>query len=304
MTELTTVDVIDLSDAISEYKAQGWSVLTIRPADDPYEATVRSPKGETIRLRRTPIVVSRLGGNDEGHTGRASMTYRDLIPGRWDGRYVASHIAVPNGGEIPDDVHHHDVEFQFLAVRTGWVDVLYEGQGDVIRMQPGDIVLQPPGIRHRVLATSPGFDIVEVGCPADHLTSFDHSMTLPNGTYGDHEWGGQQFVFSSPGDFSDGWDHAGFSSDDSGIGAATRGVVEVRRVKTSNHSEVREFSPFSFRFIFVMDGDIAVTTADGECHRLESGDSIALPPAAHATVAQGAREASLLDVLVPQTPAS
>lgn len=232
------------------------------------------------------------------------MTYRDLIPGRWDGRYVASHIAVPRGGEVPDDVHHHDVEFQFLAVRTGWVDVLYEGQGDTIRMQPGDIVLQPPGIRHRVLATSPGFDIVEVGCPADHLTNFDHEMTLPNGIYGEHEWGGQQFVFSSPGDFSDGWDHAGFVSDDSGIGAATQGIVEVRRVKTSDHSEVCEFSPFSFRFIFVMDGNIEITTANGEHHHLESGDSIAFPPVAHAVITRGSQDATLLDVLVPQTPAS
>jgi len=304
MTEPTTIDVLDLSDAISEYKANGWVVLTIRPADDPYEATVRSPNGETLRLRRTPIIVSRLGGNDDGHTGRASMTYRDLIPGRWDGRYVASHIAVPDGGEVPDDVHFHDVEFQFLAVRTGWVDVLYEGQGDTIRMQPGDIVLQPPGIRHRVLATSPGFDIVEVGCPADHLTNFDHEMTLPNGTYGAHEWGGQQFVFSSPGDFSDNWDHPGFASDDSGIGAATRGVVEVRRVKTSADSETSELSPFTFRFIFVMDGDINVTTVDGTVHHLESGDSIALPPSAQAKVTSGAEQATLLDVLVPETPAS
>ena len=198
MPDLSTLDVLDLSDAMSEYQALGWSVLTIRPADDPYEAVVRSPHGETVCLRRTPIVISRLGDNGDGHTGRASMIYRDLIPGRWDGRFVASHIAVPDGGEVPDDVHHHEVDFQFLAVRSGWVDVLYEGQGDVIRMQPGDIVLQPPGIRHRVLATSPGFDIVELGCPADHLTTFDHEMTLPNGTYGDHLWGGQRFVFSSP----------------------------------------------------------------------------------------------------------
>ena len=304
MPGLMTLDVLDLSDAMSDYKERGWSVLTIRPADDPYEATVRSPDGETLRLRRTPIVVSRLGGSDEGHTGRASMTYRDLIPGRWDGRYVASHIAVPVGGEIPDDVHHHDVEFQFLAVRSGWVDVLYEGQGDTIRMQPGDIVLQPPGIRHRVLATSPGFDIVEVGCPADHLTNFDHEMTLPNGTYGDHQWGGQRFVFSSPGDFSDSWDHAGFLSDDSGIGAATCGVVEVRRVKTADHAEPCSLTPFTFRFIFVMDGDINVTTVDGTLHHLESGDSIAIPPSAKATVARGTHEATLLDVLVPQTSAS
>lgn len=304
MSQLTTHDVLDLSEAISDYRSKGWNVQTIRPADDPYEATVQSPDGDTIRLRRTPIVVSRAEDSDAGHTGRASMTYRDLIPGRWDGRFIASHIAVPNGGDIPDDVHYHDVTFQFLAVRTGWVDVLYEGQGETIRMNPGDIVLQPPGIRHRVLATSPGFDIIEIGCPADHLTNFDHEMALPNGVYGDHAWGGQQFVFSTPGDFSEGWDHPGFSSDDSGIGAATNGIVEVRRVRTAQQSHVYESKPFEFRFIFVMDGDIDVTVTDGAVYHLTSGDSIALPPAAQATIAQGSHEATLLDVLVPQIAAS
>ena len=304
MSQLTTLDVLDLSEAISDYRSKGWNVQTIRPADDPYEATVQSPDGDTIRLRRTPIVVSRAEDSDAGHTGRASMTYRDLIPGRWDGRFIASHIAVPNGGDIPDDVHYHDVTFQFLAVRTGWVDVLYEGQGETIRMNPGDIVLQPPGIRHRVLATSPGFDIIEIGCPADHLTNFDHEMALPNGVYGDYAWGGQQFVFSTPGDFSEGWDHPGFSSDDSGIGAATNGIVEVRRVRTAQQSHVYESKPFEFRFIFVMDGDIDVTVTDGAVYHLTSGDSIALPPAAQATIAQGSHEATLLDVLVPQIAAS
>jgi quercetin dioxygenase-like cupin family protein len=304
MTQSNTLDVLDLPDAISRYRAQGWNVLTIRPADDPYEATLQSTDGAIIRLRRTPIVVSRAEASDAGHTGRASMTYRDLIPGRWDGRFIASHIAVPNGGDIPDDVHYHDVTFQFLAVRTGWVDVLYEGQGDTIRMNPGDIVLQPPGIRHRVLATSPGFDIIEIGCPADHLTNFDHEMALPNGVYGDHAWGGQQFVFSTPGDFSEGWDHPGFSSDDSGIGAATNGIVEVRRVRTSQQSRVCELSPFEFRFIFVMDGDIDVTAIGGASYHLTSGDSIALPPVAEATIAHGSQDATLLDVLVPQMTAS
>jgi len=304
MPDLSTLDVLDLSDAMSEYQARGWNVLTIRPADDPYEAVVRSPDGETVCLRRTPIVISRLDDNGDGHTGRASMIYRDLIPGRWDGRFVASHIAVPDGGEVPDDVHHHEVDFQFLAVRSGWVDVLYEGQGDVIRMQPGDIVLQPPGIRHRVLATSPGFDIVELGCPADHLTTFDHEMTLPNGTYGDHLWGAQRFVFSSPGDFAEAWDHPGFSSDDSGIRAATNGIVDVRRVQTSYRVDTCPLTPHDFRFLFVMDGDINVIVSDGTTHHLESGDSIALPQAAQAQVTQGATNATLLDVLVPQTAAS
>ena len=57
-------------------------------------------------------------------------------------------------------------------------------------------------------------------------------------------------------------------------------------------------------FIFVMDGDIDVTVADGDVYHLTSGDSIALPPAAQATIAHGSQDATLLDVLVPQIAAS
>jgi hypothetical protein len=53
-----------------------------------------------------------------------------------------------------------------------------------------------------------------------------------------------------------------------------------------------------------MDGDIDVTVTDGAVYHLTSGDSIALPPAAQATIAQGSQEATLLDVLVPQIAAS
>jgi hypothetical protein len=126
-------------------------------------------------------------------------------------------------------------------------------------------------------------------------------MTLPNGTYGDHLWGDQRFVFSSPGDFADAWDHPGFSSDDSGIGAATNRIVDVRRVRTSDRVDTCPLTPHDFRFLFVMDGDINVTVSDGTTHHLGSGDSIALPQAAQAQVTQGATIATLLDVLVPRT---
>jgi hypothetical protein len=48
-------------------------------------------------------------------------------------------------------------------------------------MMAGDMVLQPPGIRHRVLESSPGLEVVEISCPALHETFADHEMELPNG---------------------------------------------------------------------------------------------------------------------------
>ena len=75
------------------------------------------------------------------------MYYRDLIPGRYGGRFIASHIRIPAGGPVPDYVHHHSVEFQLIFCVNGWVRVAYEDQGEPMVLNPGDCFLQPPHIR-------------------------------------------------------------------------------------------------------------------------------------------------------------
>jgi hypothetical protein len=47
-------------------------------------------------------------------------------------------------------------------------------------MHPGDCVLQPPQIRHRVLEREPGLAVIELTCPAEHPTRADHDLRLPN----------------------------------------------------------------------------------------------------------------------------
>jgi quercetin dioxygenase-like cupin family protein len=79
------------------------------------------------------------------------MLYRDLIPGRLGGRYIASLISIPKGGPVADWVHFHRIALQLIYVRSGWVRVVYEDQGEPFVMRAGDLVLQPPQIRHRVL---------------------------------------------------------------------------------------------------------------------------------------------------------
>ena len=45
------------------------------------------------------------------------MLYRDLIPSRLGGRYIASHITIAEGGPVADWVHFHRVAFQLICVR-------------------------------------------------------------------------------------------------------------------------------------------------------------------------------------------
>mgnify|MGYP003344461802 CR=1 FL=1 len=128
---------------------------------------------------------------------RAGMAYRDLIPGRLGGSIIASHIRIPDAGPVPDMVHYHLVGFQLIYCYSGWVRLVYEDQGPPFILSAGDCVIQPPEIRHRVLESSENLQVVEIGVPAEHLTTIDHEMTLPTPhVRPERMFGGQRFCRS------------------------------------------------------------------------------------------------------------
>jgi quercetin dioxygenase-like cupin family protein len=137
-----------------------------------------APNGTKIQLVKTTsklsipamkplFVMSRMSADAQWVKGRAGMNYRDLIPGRQGGRF----IKFQNGGPVNDHVHYHNIRFQMIYVYKGWVRLVYEDQGQSFVLHAGDCVLQPPLIRHRVLESSSGLEVVEVACPAVHETS-------------------------------------------------------------------------------------------------------------------------------------
>jgi hypothetical protein len=52
------------------------------------------------------FVVRRLKDQAPWIIGRAGMHYRDLVPDRLGGSIIASHIRIPDGGPVPDDLLH------------------------------------------------------------------------------------------------------------------------------------------------------------------------------------------------------
>jgi quercetin dioxygenase-like cupin family protein len=172
--------------------------------------------------------------SDSWVIGRAGMLYRDLLPNRLGGSMIASHIRIPKGGPVPDQVHFHTVGFQLIYCLKGWVKLVYEGQGPPFVLQAGDCVTQPPEIRHQVLEASDGLEVIEIGVPADHITTMDHEMQLPTKDfYPDREYQGQRFcrhhgreAVWKP------WRIDGFEVRDTGVGEATEGMatVEVARL--------------------------------------------------------------------------
>ena len=175
----------ELGDDERELRAPDGSIVELVPPAD----AVSIPENEPA------LSVVRADSGDEFGTGRAGMGYRDLLPDRWGGRFIASHIRIADGGDVADYVHFHRIRFQMIFVAAGWVDVVYEDQGEPFRMSAGDCVLQPPEIRHRVLRSSPGLEVIEIGCPAEHDTLVEYSIGLPTVRFDpDRDFGGQRFV--------------------------------------------------------------------------------------------------------------
>lgn len=255
------------------------------------------------------FVVHRMEGDtatgDGFGEGRAGMRYRDLIPSRLGGRFIASHILIPQGGPVPDYVHFHHVRFQMIYCYRGWVKVLYEDQGDIITMRAGDCVLQPPTIRHRVLEASDEMQVIEIGCPAEHETCGDPETTLPTGrSMPERGYGpdGHRFVFHQAATATWlPWHTPGYECRDTGIGEATDGLADVRVARVTDTSEVESVMVEhrgEFLFVMVLDGSVTLQRQDGAT-RLNAGDSVTLPSRAPFGWDDPTSDLELLEVSLP-----
>ncbi|KAH9909646.1 RmlC-like cupin domain-containing protein [Xylariomycetidae sp. FL2044] len=250
------------------------------------------------------FVTRRLRDEAPWVVGRAGMHYRDLIPGRLGGAIIASHIRIPEAGPVSDKVHYHNVGFQLIHCHAGWVRLVYEDQGEPFILRAGDSVIQPPGIRHQVLEASAGLQVVEVGLPAEHLTTIDHEMTLPTPEFRpDREWDGQRFVRSKAEDAVwGGWRVPGFECRDTGVGKGTGGVAGVRVVRPTSGavSEVCETSHDSdILFTFVLSGTCTLRGEGEDARKLEEGDAYTLPPDHKTSLTDASTDLSLLEVSLP-----
>ena len=247
------------------------------------------------------LVLSRGTGTDAWGVGRAGMHYRDLVPDRLGGAFIASHIRILEGGPVADYVHFHKIRFQTIFCRKGWVRVAYEGQGEPLLMQAGDCLLQPPLIRHRVMESSAGAEVVEICAPAQHITIADRSMALPNGDLQPgRDFDGQQFVFHVAANATWGpWRVPGYEVQDTGIGTATAGLAGVRVVRpVTEGATAHQAHASEFCFYFVLSGTVSLS-AQGQTYRLASDDSITLPDGLPYTLSEPSLDLTLLEVTLP-----
>ena len=247
------------------------------------------------------FVVRRLADQAPWVIGRAGMHYRDLVPSRLGGSIIASHIRIPDGGPVPDMVHYHTVGFQLIFCYRGWVDLVYEDQGEPFRLHAGNCVIQPPEIRHRVLFASENIEVIEIGVPAEHVTTIDHQMTLPNGpAHPDRLFQGQRFVHHKADEAA--WQPfrlPGFTARDTLIGDNTQGVAGVHVARRDEGETAWARHDCDILFTFVMDGTMTLEGEGQPPHSLQAGDAFVVPPGMKTRYADPSDDIELLEVTLP-----
>ena len=276
----------------------------------PEERELEAPNGTRVELvlaqgpmevpeLRPSLSIARLE-EAAWKTGRAGMRYRDLLLDRQGGRFAASHIKVERDGPVPDYVHHHRVRFQIIFAWRGRVRLAYEGQGPDFVMEAGDCILQPSGIRHRVLE-SHGLEVVELASPARHETHGDLELELPTPRAGDDAPERvRRFLHHRRAEASVTHEGAsGFEVRTIGLAGPTDGLAEARVLRSPDSAHAR-FEPHGgeLLFRFVLDGGLSVELATGETVALVAGDALAVPPdLAHTVHAEPGAE--LFEVRLP-----
>jgi mannose-6-phosphate isomerase-like protein (cupin superfamily) len=186
-----------------------------------------------------------------------------------------------------------------IYCRSGWIRVVYENQGSAFILNAGDCVLQPPEIRHRVLESSAGAEVIEIGCPAVHETWVDHDLQLPNSrVQPDRVFNGQRFVrhiaLETKWEISNG---VALCSTD--IFAATNGFANVRIRKmlpsASSAFGTAQIHWGNFLFFFVLNGELVMRTHEGESYQLKAGDSCVIPEGSEFAIKPGG-ELQLLEI--------
>ena len=98
---------------------------------------------------------------------REFFQYRDLGVAEASGGNMRAQVMTASQGlSRPTGWHYHECDGQFIYIMKGWVDLEFE-DGQSIRLQAGESLYIPGGLRHNEIATSDTLEILEVSVPAD-----------------------------------------------------------------------------------------------------------------------------------------
>ncbi len=98
---------------------------------------------------------------------RDFFTYRDLgVTEASRGKLRAQTMKSRRGMTEPTGWHYHVCDGQFIYALGGWVDLEFE-TGETVRVEAGQSLYIPGGLRHNETAASDDLEILELSVPAD-----------------------------------------------------------------------------------------------------------------------------------------
>ena len=124
----------------------------------------------TVNTTEKPAMKLRHGSNDNTPfvPGRREFfKYRDLgVTEASNGEMRAQVMSAITGMTEPTGWHYHVCDGQFVYALKGWVDLEFE-TGETIRLEAGESLFIPGGMRHNEISTSDDLEVLEVSVPAD-----------------------------------------------------------------------------------------------------------------------------------------
>jgi len=98
---------------------------------------------------------------------RSFFQYRDLgVTTASSGKIRAQVTIGKDGMTQPTGWHYHVCEGQFVYMLSGWVDLEFE-DGQKLRIQAGESLYIPGGLRHNETGASRDLELLEISVPAD-----------------------------------------------------------------------------------------------------------------------------------------
>ncbi|HXS24659.1 MAG TPA: cupin domain-containing protein [Gemmatimonadales bacterium] len=138
---------------------------------DLFPTTEEATQDQAQNQAREIGIVNHLGPDSFKPDGlRPFFEYRPLGIDRLTGGKVGAHVIRARPGLHADAPRHtHTLDFQFVYVLKGWAIFEYEGHGQH-KLVEGSTVYQPPGIKHKEIAHSDDFEVLEITMPAEFET--------------------------------------------------------------------------------------------------------------------------------------
>ena len=156
-------------------------------------------------------------------------------------------------------------------------------------------------IRHKVLYASDNIEVIEIGVPAEHVTTIDHTMELPTKEFNpEREFSGQKFVHNKADEAT--WSDfriPGFTCRDTTIATNTKNVAGVQVIKPTGEAIKSTKHNCDILFNFVMEGKMTLHAKDQPPHKLTPGDAFVIPPGLSSKYSEVSADLELLEVSLP-----